>query len=189
MLDVLQHLDFKILLWFNTTRSDWLDQCMIYLSKTWPWIPLYFLVIFYFIFKERKKGLIVLTALIICILITDSTSARMFKPFFERLRPCWNTDINTVLDFAGFRCAGRYGFFSSHASNTSSFAFFLIMYFKNINKGIYLLFVYPLIVSLSRIYLGAHYFTDVITGLIYGYLISLIVYQVLKWFLNKYKIQ
>jgi undecaprenyl-diphosphatase len=77
---------------------------------------------------------------------------------------------------------GKYGFPSSHASNSFALAVFVILLigkrFKWLN---YVVLSYPILVSYSRIYLGVHYPGDVICGMIIGSLLGFIFYKIWRY--------
>lgn len=74
-----------------------------------------------------------------------------------------------------------YSFPSGHTG--SSFAAAFTIYYYNKKKGILALILASLI-GFSRMYLSVHYPTDVLAGLILGYLSSLVALKIIK---NKYK--
>ena len=100
---------------------------------------------------------------------------------FERERPCHifksPEDIRIVNG-----CGGKYGFISSHASNSFSIAFFLALLFRNF-KGFVFLFSWATLIGFSRIYLGVHFFFDVIFGFFIGFLTSFLFYRISKKYL------
>ena len=95
------------------------------------------------------------------------------KPFFERLRPCNNDELLGLIDIVS-GCGKKYGFASSHSSTTFSLA--TIFYYLSKQKFKFLFF-WSLAIGYSRIYLGVHYFGDVVVGLFVGFLTSLIIYR------------
>jgi len=82
------------------------------------------------------------------------------KNLFERLRPITAT---------AFQCPSDYSFPSGHTA-TAFAAASILNYFDKKRKWFY--YVVALLISFSRIYLGCHYFLDVITGAIIGDSIS-----------------
>ncbi len=100
------------------------------------------------------------------------------KPAFERLRPCHNPRLTDWIHVLG-GCGGKYGFASSHASNTFALATGLALVFRKVRWAGTGIFVWAIIVSYSRIYVGAHYPGDLLAGAFVGIFISLLLYLTL----------
>jgi undecaprenyl-diphosphatase len=108
-------------------------------------------------------------------------SASVFKPFFERLRPCHSLDEVRLL----VNCGGKYGFPSSHATNISGFAMlFSIIY----SRYWYWFWLIAVLIGFSRIYVGVHYPGDVLFGYVIGILIAIVVYICYSFLTKKYPI-
>jgi undecaprenyl-diphosphatase len=71
---------------------------------------------------------------------------------------------------------GMFGFISSHAANFSAIATFFLLSVNRFKHSWILWFIVGL-VGLSRVYLGVHYFSDVIVGWIVGAGISIGIYK------------
>jgi len=102
------------------------------------------------------------------------------KPFFERLRPCNNEELLGLIDIVS-GCGKKYSFASSHSSTTFSLA---TIYYYISNKKFKFLFFWSLAIAYSRIYLGVHYFGDVVIGLFVGFLTSLIIYRISRKYIS-----
>ena len=107
------------------------------------------------------------------ILACDQT-AELFKYSVGRLRPCYNLSMVE----GGLRILeGRghlFGFFSAHAADSFGVAACLggCMLMKAKGKGrlplVAMLFIWALLVSVSRVFLGKHFVGDVLTGALIG---------------------
>lgn len=75
-----------------------------------------------------------------------------------------------------------YSFPSGHSS--SSFTIATIVFLNIPSIGI-ILYLYAILIAISRMYLGVHYPTDVLAGIIIGIGSSLIVYEFLLSFVEK----
>ena len=95
------------------------------------------------------------------------------KPFFERLRPCHDFELKEIINIVS-GCGGKYSFASSHASTTFSLATIIYLITK---KEINFLFFWSIAIGYSRIYLGVHFFFDIIIGFFVGFLTSYILYR------------
>ncbi len=171
MLNWLQNLDQSIFLFINGHHSLLFDNLMWFASGRLSWLPLYLLLIV--LLAVRQKWRAALTLLFVAALITasDQSSVHLFKEVFHRLRPCHNPSLEGMVHLVRGHCGGKYGFISSHASNTFAVAVFLRSVFRTRWITI-LLFAWAVLVCYSRIYLGVHYFGDVLVGGLWGALLG-----------------
>jgi undecaprenyl-diphosphatase len=176
MLEYLIALDTRLFLFFNGFHSPFWDTIMWYISATATWVPLYMLIIF-FIFKEYKKqGFVPLVFLVLVILLADKISVHGFKFVFERLRPTHNPEIANLVHIVRDYRGGSFGFVSSHAANTFGLASFSSLLFVN-KKYTWFIYIWAVLVSYSRIYLGVHYPGDILGGAVLGWLIGYLVFK------------
>jgi undecaprenyl-diphosphatase len=169
VIETLSSIDQKLFLVMNSWNATWLNPLMAFFSSQIIWIP-FIVLILYVAFKqlEKKSFYIFLLFIILAIIASDVTSSYLLKNIFQRLRPCRVAEIKAVMNNFKQKCGGRFGFVSSHAANSFSILVFsfLVLEFKSLK--IHFLWLIPLIVGFSRIYLGVHYPGDVLGGIVVG---------------------
>lgn len=176
MLDFFVDIDVKLTLLLNSFHIHGLDNFMFYYSKTWVWIP-FFAFILYILFKQwGAKVFYVIAFVAFIVLCSDQLSSSVIKPLVCRERPTHNIEIQNQIHTVHGYVGGKYGFVSSHAANSIAIALFLSLVVRNFLFS-FTIFSWAIINSYSRIYLGVHYFGDVLCGAILGVIISLIVYK------------
>ena len=169
MIETINYWDEKAFLWLNSFHLEVLDPVVLQLTQTITWIPLYVLLLYLIYRIDPKNTLWILGGVMLTILLADQVSSGLMKPYFERLRPCHDPRWEGMMHNYG-RCGGLYGFVSSHAANTFGLATFLTLKLGRKQKAIAWLFLYALVVSYTRIYLGVHYPLDLFFGALVGVL-------------------
>jgi undecaprenyl-diphosphatase len=184
MLKFLKEWDERILIYLNSFHADPLDPIMYQLTQTLPWVPLY-IFLSYLIWKVYgRQCWWVFLAVGLTIFFADKTASALFKPYFERLRPCHNPDLQGII--YNFRhCGGMYGFVSSHASTSFSVATIMSLVLAKNYPWVRWLFLWACFFSFTRIYLGVHYPGDVLGGAIIGILSAFVAYQLMLTVRNR----
>ncbi|MBT4127161.1 MAG: phosphatase PAP2 family protein [Nitrospina sp.] len=145
----------------------------------WPGI----VSIVIFLWLKRMRGLALVLATALAVSISDFLGATL-KELIARDRPCHV--LSHVKDIAN--CSNSFSFPSNHAVNSFTFATIVTLAYKNLT---FLLYVSALLIGYSRIYLGVHYPTDVLSGALLGILIGFLGYKyfylkILNFFKNKF---
>ena len=154
-------------------------------TKAWIWIGLYIAIV-YVVFRthDMQRFLGILFGILLCVLIADQVSSGIVKPLVARYRPTHSPEIMHLTDIVcGYR-GGMYGFFSSHASNTMAIATFLSLIFRK-RSITFTLLAWSLLNCWTRLYLGVHYCSDILVGILFGCFTGSVIYILYYFFVIK----
>lgn len=174
-IEKLHHLDQDITLFLNSLHCSASDSFMVFMSNKEVWFPLYLMTaIALFSRLGWKKALIAFFSIILTITACDQFS-NLIKDGVGRLRPCYST---YMLEEGLRMLESRwdyFGFFSAHAANSFGFAVSSSILLKLDKKRDYKFYtasimIWAFFVAISRIFVGKHYFGDVVVGIIIGIL-------------------
>ncbi|MCX6127841.1 MAG: phosphatase PAP2 family protein [Proteobacteria bacterium] len=140
---------------------------MRFWSAEWPWFGL---LIFYsvrLLYLKDWPRIFRLLWIGATIGLSDVLAHNVLKPWLGRLRPCRVESLVRVVN----ACSGWFSLPSNHASNAAVFAVLCYLLF-NRRLGC-LAFSCAIMIGLSRVYLGVHYPSDVLAGLLFGSFLAL----------------
>ena len=162
---------------FQLINQEWtnplFDVVMPFARNQFTWVPVYFFLILFGYAHFRKKLLLWIGFFLLTFALTDLISTQVFKAYFERPRPCWNTATLSHVRML-IPCSHAFGFVSSHAANHFGISTFLFLtlnpFFRK--RQLSIVFLWALLVSFAQVYVGAHFPGDVTGGALLGILLG-----------------
>ena len=116
----------------------------------------------YWLWSNRREALLGGPVLGAAVGLTDFVGGQL-KWAFERVRPCRALTEAVKIEPSG--CGGLFSFPSNHAANTAALAAFLQILYP---KSGWVTWPIVVLVGFSRVFIGAHYVTDVLGGWMLG---------------------
>ncbi len=163
----IESFDSVVISFVQGMETDWLTPIM----KVFTWIGSWFVVapvtiiafiLIFFVYKDRNKGFLLITVVVGTIVLNT-----LLKFYFKRERP----EIYRILDANGF------SFPSGHTMMAFSlYTIIAYIFWRNVKKPLYRVFLVVFtvfmiaIISIGRIYLGVHYPSDIVGGIIASFL-------------------
>jgi len=162
--------DYEILKWVQINRIDFLDSFFYWISSSTFIVSIIIIGIIGWVYITKKpKPFNVKYYSLLLVILASSVISLFLKYIIERPRPfITHPDIIQVSETSHF----------SFPSGHTTIAFILAfgMLFLSLKKK-YLIpvFCWAFLVAYSRMILGAHYFTDILTAIIISFLLSLLI--------------
>ncbi|MFD1096714.1 phosphatase PAP2 family protein [Salegentibacter chungangensis] len=175
MWDQIREWDRELFVFLNGLGIESYDQFWIFVTNPRHWIPLYIaLFIIYFTAYHWKKalftGLFLLAAFFTTYGLTNAV-----KNLATRLRPNNNPDLSDLIRILDE--PSNYSFFSGHASSSFVVTTFVVLSLREKYRWIYIMYLWPILFVMSRIYVGVHYPGDILVGTLVGVLIAYIFFR------------
>jgi len=177
-MELLLKWDSALFLQLNAMHSPWWDTAMLFFTRKESWLPLYLMLLILIIRNYRGKSWLLLIFLILGLVVSDQV-CNILKEIVERYRPGYDPAIKDLTHIV-LRKGGEYGFPSSHAANTFFMMTFTGYIFRN-RISLIMLLIWALLVSYSRIYVGAHFPLDILAGWTIGILTGWFFYRLMTW--------
>ena len=147
-------------------------------------VMLPFSILLLIIRKTRRIGMILLILLVLSSILTGYIKCGVDRdrPFLDWIGSELPFEVEP--DSFSLFCEGRSwtaGFPSGHAARSAMFAFVMVYVLsEKFPRGAHLIWIYPILMSFSRIYVLQHYPLDVIGGFVLGILLAGYVSKRLK---------
>jgi undecaprenyl-diphosphatase len=152
------------------------DQFFLYLGAFGTFYVPIILAIGYWIWIDWREALIGGATLAGVVGLIDFIGGQL-KWLVERVRPCRALTQAVVLEPGG--CGGMYSFPSNHALNTAAAAAFLQVLYP---RSGWLSWPIVGLVGFSRVYVGAHYVSDIVASWLMGGLSGAgVAWLLLRW--------
>ncbi len=176
-------IDKELFLYLNSLHNPFWDTIMLMVTRKETWIPFFAIILFFIIKNYRSKALPILLILALAILFSDQLSV-LLKENIQRFRPVHDPVIGPLVHNV-LRKGSLYGFVSSHAANGFAVFVFTSHLFKNPGYR-FLLFIWAVLFSYSRIYSGVHYPLDILGGAVLGSITGVLCYKLLTFIENHF---
>lgn len=185
-IQTIDNLDKSLLPVFNGGNSMFIDELCVLLTNGLTWIPLYvFLLILVVKNNEKLSQVLLLIAMVaLALLLSDGLSDFVMKPLVARPRPVADPSLKGMVTVVNGYVPAGYSFFSAHAANTFAVAVLFSLIVRNTAFSLFMT-GWAALNSWTRLYLGVHYFSDIIVGCLWGIMVGFIVYAIYRKFYFK----
>ncbi|MCJ7468040.1 MAG: phosphatase PAP2 family protein [Maribacter sp.] len=184
MLDTLLRWDRNTFLYLYSLGSEKYDGFWNGLSNFYISIPLFLALITLLFWKNPKKKAQWMIITYVGMIITVTSAMLLTKAWIVRVRPINAMTLGRVIDLPAIPV--NHSFFSGHTATSFAIAVLSVLFLGKKIKATYLIIIWAILLSYSRIYLGVHYPLDVIAGAVMGILFAWLFYGLYKRFKEPY---
>ncbi|MBQ4916134.1 phosphatase PAP2 family protein [Maribacter sp. MMG018] len=184
MFDRILEWDRETFVYLNNLGVEKYDAFWSTVTKFPPWIPLLVLFIVLFFVKRPKREAYMMIGTLLVMVLFITTLTDLTKEVVARLRPNNDAEINTIIRI--LRKPSGYSFFSGHASSSFSITTLVVLFLRDRFKWVYLFYLWPVLFTLSRIYVGVHFPIDLIVGALVGTGSAWLFYRLYQYLILPY---
>ena len=184
MLERLLEWDKEIFVYLNNLGIEQFDTFWTVATEIKSWTPLFILFFVLILMAYPGKDAIYRSITVLMLLLFVLLLTHLTKELVERLRPNDNEQIQHLIRV--LTTPKGFSFFSGHAATSFSITTLMVLFLRKKMKWIVLLYIWPLIFSFSRIYVGVHYPFDIIIGLTVGVILGILFYRGYNKFIGPY---
>lgn len=161
----LTEFDYQLLAFINQQGTSEQDAYWLYITDALNWIPFFLLLLFitFRFFPVEKWKILIFTILT---LFTTVFITNITKEIVMRIRPLNDEFLMPHLRFVTQQ--EGYSFFSGHTSNSFAVCTFLFLAFRQRLRWSFWVFLWAIPYAYSRMYLGVHFPSDVLVGMLVG---------------------
>lgn len=175
MWEQVEQWDRNLFVFLNNLGIEKYDAFWLFVTNPRHWIPLYFVFfLLFFLAFHWKKALFSLLFLLATVFSVWGFT-NIIKSFFVRLRPNNTPDLVDLIRV--LQEPTGYSFFSGHSSTSFAATTFVVLVLREKSRWIYLAYIWPILFVMSRIYVGVHYPSDVLVGMIVGIIFAVLFYN------------
>lgn len=208
---MMERLDEAVFLALNFDGGSFFDRMMFIISGRLTWLPLYLLIIFLIWRRYGWRTTLFAVLLIAAAVGIADQLCNLFKEGFQMLRPNHDQDVIAQMHFplkhgVPYVNSGLYGTVSAHASTTTAIALLSHSFIRHkiirtagavafttlaatfIRRRWFTVVAVLWVAAIcySRIYIGSHFPSQILFGILLGLLIGLIGVAIARR-LNLYK--
>tara|TARA_B100000749_G_scaffold280707_1_gene278171 strand:- start:95995 stop:96567 length:573 start_codon:yes stop_codon:yes gene_type:complete len=170
MLDLFVQLDTELFYFINRqlSQSDFNAFFRVFTNLhhlRWISAGIFPLLLIFWVFKQRKQGLLRILGLIFVVGTADAFSFRIVKQHSYRARPSQNPSVASILKVSHNPKSSSFP--SNHAMNMGAMAATLTLFFPRL---VFFWWGFAGLIAFSRVYVGVHFPSDVVAGLIFGWM-------------------
>ena len=139
------------------------------------WIPFYLALAIWLVYRNKWKGVLIVLVIGASTGLTDYISSSIVKPVVGRDRPCKDEAFKDEVHLM-VHCGNNGSFTSSHAANHTAIAMAISLLITGMKRWMkVILFLWAASIGLAQIYVGVHYPSDILGGMILGAIIAWLV--------------